>query len=54
MKFEYLVERAVPKYGIYDPELGNPASLTLLTPLVGCFFGPGVRISSNDPYYKMG
>lgn len=25
MKFEYLVERAVPKYGIYDPELGNPS-----------------------------
>lgn len=38
MKFEYLVERAVPKYGIYDPELGNPASLTLLTPMVGYFF----------------
>lgn len=39
MKFEYLVERAVPKCGNYDPELGSPASLTLLTPLVRCFFG---------------
>lgn len=53
MKFEYLVERAVPKYGLYDPELGSPASLTLPRPWFAAFSGSGVRISSNDPYYKM-